>query len=63
MIEERKKRNAYYDMMNADIADRKRVQQVATFEINTTKRIEKNMKEVCVLCIFFTSQHILCGML
>lgn len=45
MIEERKKRNAYYDMMNADIADRKRVQQVATFEINTTKRIEKNMKE------------------
>lgn len=44
LIEQRKKANAYYDSMNASIADRKRVQQIATFEINTTKRIERNMK-------------------
>lgn len=46
LIEQRKKANAYYDSMNATIADRNRTQQIASFEINTTKKIEKRMKEV-----------------
>lgn len=46
LIEQRKKTNAYYDSMNATIADRKRTQQIATFEVSTTKKIERKMKEV-----------------
>ena len=46
LIEQRKKANAYYDMMNATIADGKRTQQMAMFEVNTTKKIEKKQKEV-----------------
>lgn len=47
LIEQRKKTNAYYDSMNAVMADRSRTQQIANFEINTTKKIERKMKEVC----------------
>lgn len=45
-IEARKKSNAAYDYMDSVIADEKRKQQIANFEIATTKKIEKRMKNV-----------------
>lgn len=49
-IEARKKTNAAYDLMDAAIADEKRKKQIANFEITTTKKIEKRMKNVCFDC-------------
>lgn len=43
-IEVRKKTNAAYDLMDAAIADERKKLQIANFEISTTKRIEKRMK-------------------
>jgi hypothetical protein len=45
-IEARKKTNAAYDLMDSVIADEKRIKQIANFEINTSKKIEKRMKNV-----------------
>jgi hypothetical protein len=45
-IEARKKTNAAYDLMDSVIADEKRKKQIANFEISTTKKIEKRMKNV-----------------
>ena len=56
LIEQRKKTNAYYDSMNATIADRKRTQQIANFEVSTTKKIERKMKEVW-LCAFNAAER------
>jgi hypothetical protein len=52
VIEQRKKQNQYYDMMNAALDDKKRVQQIALFEVSTTKKIEKRQKEVLVHASF-----------
>jgi hypothetical protein len=46
VIEERKKANAYYDQMKAVIAEGKKLEQLAQFEITTSKKIEKKQKEV-----------------
>jgi hypothetical protein len=46
LIEQRKKANAYYDKMNATIAEGKKLEQLAQFEISTSKKIEKRQKEV-----------------
>jgi hypothetical protein len=45
-IEARKKTNAAYDCMDAIVADEKRKKQIANFEISTTKKIERRMKNV-----------------
>lgn len=46
MIEQRKKNNEYTDKMNAMLADTRRMQENAMFEINNAKKIEKKQKEV-----------------
>ena len=46
LIEQRKKTNAYYDKMNATIAEGKKLEQLAQFEISTSKKIEKRQKDV-----------------
>lgn len=45
LIEQRKKTNAYYDKMNATIAEGKKLEQLAQFEISTSKKIEKRQKD------------------
>jgi hypothetical protein len=45
-IEARKKTNAAYDSMDAVVADERRKKQIANFEITTTKKIVRRMKNV-----------------
>jgi hypothetical protein len=46
MIEQRKKNNEYADKMTAMLAETRRMQENAMFEINNAKKIEKKQKEV-----------------
>jgi hypothetical protein len=46
MIEQRKKQNEYADNMTAMLAETRRMQENALFEINNAKKIEKKQKEV-----------------
>lgn len=52
-IEARKKTNDAYDYMDSVIADEKRKLQIAKFEISTTKKIERRMKNVIYYCYYY----------
>ena len=52
-IEARKKANNAYDYMDSVIADEKRKLQIAKFEISTSKKIERRMKNVIIILFYF----------
>jgi predicted glycosyl hydrolase (DUF1957 family) len=54
IIEKRRKEENAYREMEAVISANRHAYQIANFETRTTEKIEKGMKKVRIVCVFYT---------